>query len=397
MWSPGRLAVVAGFAAAIGVAGWFAWPSSQPEPDLAQSPFRLQKAVQVTSATGVEEYPALSPDGRTIAYSGSPSGSWERDWDIYVTQAGGTPVNRTPDHAGRDQFPSWSPDASQIAFWSDRDGGGCYVMPAIGGAARRVAVASSFDANPPVWSQDERELSCVVGDAFRAELVTFSLDTGDALRRLDLPGRGRRMFVSTHPDGGLVAMIVSPAGLTSDLTELVVLNSATGQAERLTDGQTSVWSPVWSPDGSSLFYVSNAGGSADLWEQRLDKSGRAAGKPKAVSGGIGMRSVALSRDGKKLAYAQGRKVANLFRVPILADRQATWADAVQITFDQAFVEFADVSPDGQHLAVSSDRSGSFDLWVFPSGGGDMRQVTSDPGADLATMVSRRPDVCVLTR
>ena len=150
----------------------------------------------------------------------------------------------------------------------------------------------------------------------------------------------------------------------------------------MTDGQTNVWSPAWSPDGSSLFYVSNAGGSSDVWRQRFDEDGKTVGEPVAVSSGVGMRNLALSRDGDKLVWAQGRKVANLWRVPILADRRATWADAMQITFDQAFVEFADLSSDGR-LAVSSDRAGSFDLWVLPSAGGEMRPVTSDRGAEFA--------------
>ena len=116
---------------------------------------------------------------------------WGNDWDIWVTQPGGTPVNRTADYAGKDLFPSWSPDGTQIAFWSDRDGGGCYVMPAIGGAARRVAVASFYDANPPVWSRDAGELSCVVGDPYTVELVTFAVASGEPLRRMGPASRGQ--------------------------------------------------------------------------------------------------------------------------------------------------------------------------------------------------------------
>jgi TolB protein len=90
-----------------------------------------------------------------------------------------------------------------------------------------------------------------------------------------------------------------------------------------------------------------------------------------------MWSATLSRDGKKLAYSHGRRVANLWRVPI-GDRLATWTDAKQITMDEAFIEFVDVSPDGTRIAVSSDRSGNQDLWVLPVEGGPMEPLTSDP-------------------
>ena len=65
-----------------------------------------------------------------------------------------------------------------------------------------------------------------------------------------------------------------------------------------------------------------------------------------------IRSAAFSPDSTKVAYSRGRPVSNVWRVPILTDRPANWGDAKQITFDNALVEFFDVSPDGKHVAVS---------------------------------------------
>ena len=66
-----------------------------------------------------------------------------------------------------------------------------------------------------------------------------------------------------------------------------------------------------------------------------------------------------------------------------SDRPATWADARQITFDHARIEFLDLSPDGRTLAVSSDRSGNLNLWLMPAAGGEMRPITTDPTPDWA--------------
>ena len=108
--------------------------------------------VQVTSAIGVEDYPAWSPDGRTLAYEAGGSGpaSVGGNWDIWVMQVGGgAAINRTADHQGEDRFPVWSPDGRQIAFWSGRDGGGCFVMPALAGAPRKIATSSQLSTSKP--------------------------------------------------------------------------------------------------------------------------------------------------------------------------------------------------------------------------------------------------------
>lgn len=102
-----------------------------------------------------------------------------------------------------------------------------------------------------------------------------------------------------------------------------------------------------------------------------------------VTTGVGMRHVALSVDGTRLAYSQGGQVGNVWRIPILEDRTATWADAEQITYDTAWIEAIGLSPDGQQLAVASDRAGNLDIWVFPTAGGELRRVTTDSLPDWA--------------
>jgi Tol biopolymer transport system component len=54
-----------------------------------------------------------------------------------------------------------------------------------------------------------------------------------------------------------------------------------------------------------------------------------------------------------------------------------------MTFDQAFIEFVDVSRDGRRLAFSSDRSGNQDLWTMPIGGGETVQLTADSAPEWA--------------
>jgi Tol biopolymer transport system component len=117
----------------------------------------------------------------------------------------------------------------------------------------------------------------------------------------------------------------------------------------------------------------------DLWRQRID-DGAPVGPRERITSGLEVRDFDLSRDGRRLVYSKGRWVSNFWRVPIVTDRPATWADAEQVTFDQAYVEFLDVAADGKRVAYSSDRSGNQDIWVMPLGGEPVR-LTDDPAPD----------------
>jgi TolB protein len=203
-------------------------------------------------------------------------------------------------------------------------------------------------------------------------------------RRLPLPKRCFEM--SWSPDGRFFACVEAGSRNTSP-TSLWLFPFSGGEAIPVTEGQWNDWSPTWSADGRRLFFVSNRGGSMDLWQQRIGEDGRPVGEPEPLTTGIGMRTAVFSPDGSKLAYSRGRGVYNIWRVPILQDRPATWDDAEQITFDQAETHVSDLSPDGQVLLVSSDRAGNYDLWKLPAEGGEMTQLTVEPTSDGTPMWS----------
>ena len=94
------------------------------------------KLTQITRDTGYTADPALSPDGRLLAYASDRNG--DGNLDIWVQQlAGGEPIRLT-DHQADDYAPSFSPDGSRIVFRSDRGNRALYVVPALGGNARRI-------------------------------------------------------------------------------------------------------------------------------------------------------------------------------------------------------------------------------------------------------------------
>ena len=370
------LATVGALAAAVGVTSFFLrGDGAQPTVP------RLVNPVQLTFALGVEDFPTWSPDGRTLAYTAVATYNTRDGGDIWITHPGRSqPVNRTSDHPGGDCCPSWSPDGSQIAFWSSREGGGYYIMSALGGPPRRVLTFGGDVNSAPQWSADGEELAGILVDAERHFVEIVNLRTQES-RRLALPGKSYdRLDLAWSPDGRFFAL--GDGNLLHEMTRLWLVRWSDGEAIPVTDGLTKVWSPTWSPDGRRLYFVSNRGGSMDLWSQEIARDGTPTGRPESVTVGVGMRHAVFSPDGTKLAYSRGRPVANIYRVPILEDRVATWNDAQQVTFEQAFVEYVDVSNDGERLALSSDRSGNPEVWILTMATGEMVQLTSDPAPDF---------------
>src|SRR5262249_39755823 len=86
---------------------------------------------------GLTTDPAISPDGKLLAYASDRSG--EGNLDIYVQQIGdGEPQRLTSDKVD-ERNPSFSPDGTKIVFRSERGEGGVYVMSALGGEQRLIA------------------------------------------------------------------------------------------------------------------------------------------------------------------------------------------------------------------------------------------------------------------
>jgi hypothetical protein len=125
---------------------------------------------QVTDLPGVETTPTLSPDGQSMVYAAADTGT------LYLLRIGSRrPVPLTTARGGAaDSSPAFSPDGERIAFRSERDGGGIFVMTATGESVTRL---SDFGFDPS-WSPDGT--SIVVSPS----LFRYPTDVGSDLRGL---------------------------------------------------------------------------------------------------------------------------------------------------------------------------------------------------------------------
>lgn len=344
----------------------------------AQGHFTFEDPVRLTTALGGAEAPMWSPDGTRLAFESNQSGNW----DIWVTQLrGGQAVNLTSDHAGDDRLPSFSPDGSEIAFLSTRDQRGVFVMPALGGPPRKVIPQSAgfeFQAfGAPQWSTDGSTIAVPhrsLGEHTSVVSFSFAAQTSSTVT---FPGRCFDMSLS--PDGRFIAC--ADGGRDWEVTGLWIVPARGGERIVVSTPDAKHSSPSWSADGRSLFFLSNRGGTMDLWRQELDEEARPTRAAERLTTALGAVNARFSPGSDRLAYAWGQRVGNIWRVEITSGRTATWSDCMRVTSEQAPLAHVDVSADGKQLVFSSTRAGSPDLWLLPTGGGEFKRLTTDPGEE----------------
>ena len=340
-----------------------------------ETPASLRNAAftQLTDQAGQELFPSLSQDGKSLIYA--------RDGDVYFQRVGGkNPLNLTKDSPADDSQPAFSPDGERIAFRSERDGGGIFVMGATGEAVKRL---TDFGFNP-AWSPDGKEIVCAAGGANEpssrgtvpSQLWVVNVATGE--KRMISKGDAVQPHWSPH--GLRVAYWGIQKGGQRDIW---TIPASGGEPAPVTDDAAVDWNPVWSPDEKYLYFASDRGGSMNLWRVPIEeKSGKVLGPPEPVTTPSAYSAhISFSRDGQRLAYVQSVIRENLQQVGFDPTTETVVGQPTWITQGSKLAASPDLSPDGEWLVFSTQGEKQEDLFVIRKDGTGLRQLTDDPARD----------------
>jgi Tol biopolymer transport system component/serine/threonine protein kinase len=403
----------------------------KPLQKVAMTPAAVQATfTQVTDLPGPEIFPTISPDGNFVAYTTKEG----KDFDIYLQRIRGqNPLNLTKDSDNDDMQPAFSPDGQWIAFRSEREGGGIFVMGATGESVRRLTDVG-FN---PAWSPDGKEIVFATEGVFLpfgrgsiSQLWAVSVSSGQ--KRLITKGDAVQPAWSS--DGNWIAYWAIP--LDSGQRDLWIINSHGGLPIQLTNDAAIDWNPVWSPDGHYLYFSSDRGGTMNLWRMAIDNtSGKIIGQPEGFTAPTEFGAhISVTHDGKKILYSAIEQRSNIEKIGFDPERPALVPPVQMITRGTTpFTDFG-LSPDGEWIAMrtvgkqediyvirsdgtalrkltddrfkdrgprwlpdgkriifSSERSGRYDYWSIHPDGSGLQQITKTTGLSAATSAVLSPD------
>lgn len=220
-------------------------------------------------------FPAISPDGKTVAFS--------YKGDIWTVPANGGQARQITTNPAYDAYPVWSPDSRQIAFASSREGSmDIYVVGRDGGAPRRVTTDSG-DEYPMAWRTDSTIMlkASIMPKATSIMFANFSQvyevsDKGGRMRLFsDIPMED----ISVGNDGALLyhdnkgyedpfrkhhqSPICRDIWLYKD-----------GNYTKLTNFAGEDRTPVWGGDNNTYYYLSEEDGTFNVYKRRIGETAK---------------------------------------------------------------------------------------------------------------------------
>lgn len=350
----------------------------------------------------------LAPDGRHIAYTleSNDHAANERHSAIWLLDTETGASTQFTSGAKRDHSPRWSPDGSQLAFLSNRDGkeAQVYVMPAYGGEARQLS-HMKHGASDPFWSGDgtwigfESEVRPDEPPVAPDEHDTAARER-EAQREKDEADRPRIITRLQYRWDG--------KGYFEGRTHLFRINVADATVEQLTDGDFDSGDGACSPDGRYLAFVSDrtderdANMTSDLWLLDLQT-----GDLRLLTAAThAVSHLAWSPDGRHIAFLAEPKIVDhavyntalLVADPITGQITTNLLGALDCSAGYGI--YGDIpgpslsapvwSSDSSVLYVLSQRSGGVDVLRVPTTGAAAATVVNGVDAHL-TQLAVSPD------
>jgi TIR domain/WD40-like Beta Propeller Repeat len=216
--------------------------------------------------------------------------------NIYLMNADGSNQSDLTNSQEINFAPAWSPDGSQIAFTSDRDGNnGIYVMNANGLNLHKITNDNTIAAWP-AWSPDGRRIVFVFDHDNNSEIYVMNTD-GSNFRSLT-NNLVNDFAPAWSPDGSQIAFTSNRDGNNG----IYIINANGSNLHKITNDNTIAAWPAWSPDGRRIAFVFDHDNNSEIYVMNADGSNFRS----LTNNLVNDFSPAWSPDGSQIAFTSNR-------------------------------------------------------------------------------------------
>ncbi len=341
--------------AVLAVFGLRFWQKTQPDQST---------MVQLTNGAGLTMDPAVSPDGKLLAYASDRADG--RNLNIWIQQLApaGTAVQLTNLEADSSE-PSFSQDGSRIVFRSTEDGGGMYTISTIGGEPTRLGLAG----RNPRYSPDGQWIAYWVG--VHGSSVLTGEEGGEVYVLPAAGGQPRRLGTDLRhsgnpvwgPDGKHLVVFCPEAADDSPTWCVISLNGEPSRRTGLFDilkrqgfsigrnriPRVSQWTRGF------LLFSAVYGDAFNVWRMPVSDEGRSLGRAERLTSGTTLEASGLLTTSGDLIFSSLNLVQSIWSLPLDADRARLTGELKKITDGPTEAE-PSISLDGRNLVFVTNQN-----------------------------------------
>jgi Tol biopolymer transport system component len=357
-------AAIIAFAAGLATARWLSGRRTALPP-----------ALRALTYSGADQSPAVSPDGRTIAFTSRRDGT-ARIWVKQLVTGSEAALSSGPG----DEYPRFSPDGSAILFLR-REGNETFIYKAslLGGEPRKL-LSNAAHAD---WSPDGKRIAFLrwenIGGRTVSVVGTAAAD-GTGATEIARIVNHQLVHPRWSPDGKTIA--TSELGVAGAPRSIHLIDPKSGAGRMIPSLiQTGfLSSPVWSPSGKEVLYsqAESVVGNVTSSSARIIRQDVRTGKAESL---LWIPSNALVLDvlGNGRLVFDASPVRENLREVAIGGRGRT--ESRLLTQGNASDRQPCYSPDGEWVVFSSNRAGNLDLWEVSRKTGAVRRLTDDSADD----------------
>ena len=333
---------------------------------------------RLTDFSGMKESPAMSPDGKMVAFVAFVGGKRQ----IWLRMlAGGVPLQLTRDDVDH-EYPRWAPDSSALIYYTPAakhgEQGTIWEIGALGGWPRKVASAIAGGD----ISHDGRRITIFQAVDDEPALVTVARDGSGVEVVARVPSGDGYRSPRWSPDDRSIAFERSSISGTQVFVDVVSL--AAGSRRTVCHGPV-LKGFCWLADGSGLVYSSSLGstifyrGSLNLRMISVDGS-----HDRQLTFGDQSYAEPDTHHAGRLIASRIACASDIWKIPVQGSPAENAQAAVRITTQTGQVRTPSPSADDSEIVYLSDNGGHGNLWVAKTDGSAVRQITfeRDPSVGI---------------